>query len=105
MNTQKSEKIKIALKRQTRQTRERYEIGEEVYYKHDTDGQWKGPVNVLGQDGAVVFFRHGSQFIKAHACRVQPVKSTIPIIPENGKLTKYIHTRGQKFKIYIRIGK
>ena len=41
-------KIKIALKKQTRQTRERYEIGEKVYYKLDTDEQWKGPVIVLG---------------------------------------------------------
>ena len=64
MKAQTLEKIKISLKKQTRQTRERYEIGEEVYYKRDTDEQLKGPVNVLGQDGAVVFLRHGRLFIK-----------------------------------------
>ena len=90
MKAQTLEKIKIVLKKQTRQTRERYEIGEEVYYKRDTDGQCKGPVNVLGQDGAAVFLRRGSQFIKAHACRVQSVKSTLPIISENEKCYKNI---------------
>ena len=89
MKAQTSEKIKIALKKQTRQTRVRYEIGEEVYYKRDTDEQWKGPVNVLFQDGTVVFLRHGSRLIKAHTCRVQSVKSTL-IIPENEKRDKNI---------------
>ena len=45
----------VAMMPQTRQTRERYEIVEEVCYKLDTDEQWKGPVNVLGGDGTVAF--------------------------------------------------
>ena len=90
MKAQTSEKIKIVLKKQTRQTRERYEIDEEVYYKCDTDEQCKGPINVLGQDGAAAFLRHGRRFIKAHACHVQPVKSTLPIISENEKCNKNI---------------
>ena len=52
--------------------------------------QMKGPVNVLAQDGAVVFLRHGSRLIKAHACCVKPAKSTLPIIPENEKCVKNI---------------
>ena len=46
---------------------------------------------MLGQDGAVVFLRHGSRFIKARACRVQPVKSTFLIIPENEKCNKNVN--------------
>ena len=42
------------------------------------------------QDELLVFLRHGSRIIKAHACRVQPVKSTFQIIPENEKRDKNI---------------
>ena len=40
-----------------------------------TLNMWEGPSKVLGQDGPVVFLRHGSHYIKAHVCRVQPTKS------------------------------
>ena len=93
MKAQTSEKNKIALKKQTRQTREKYELNEEVHCQRDTDEQWKRPVKVLGQDGAVVFLQHGSRLIKAHARCVQPVKSTFPIIPGNEKGNKYIDIR------------
>ena len=45
---------------------------------------------MLGQDGAVVFLPHGSQFIEAHACRAQPLKSTLHMIPQNEKQDKNI---------------
>ena len=73
MKAQTSEKIKIALKKQTQQTQERYKISEEVYYKRNIGEQWKGPVNVLGQDESVVFLQNGR-----------------PIIPENEKCNKNI---------------
>ena len=74
MKAQTSEKIKIALKKQTQQTQERYKISEEVYYKRNIQWkQWKGPVNVLGQDESVVFLQNGR-----------------PIIPENEKCNKNI---------------
>ena len=53
MKAQTSEKIKIALKKQTRQTRGKYEIGEEVYYKRDTDEQWNRPVNVIQMNNGI----------------------------------------------------
>ena len=90
MKAQTFEKIKIALSKKSRQTREEYDIAEKMYYKRDPDEQWKRPVHVVGQDELLVFLRHGSQIIKAHACRVQPVKSTSPIIPENEKRDKNI---------------
>ena len=48
--------------------------GEEVYYKTNDSPRWKGPAKVIGQDGPVVFIRHGGKHIKAHSCRVQLVK-------------------------------
>ena len=45
---------------------------------------------MLGQDGPITFLRHGSRLIKAHVYRVQPVKSTLPIIPKNEKRDKNI---------------
>ena len=71
-----SERIKRALAKQTRQSRQFFEIGEKVFFKRDSDRKWKGPAKVVGQDGAVVFLRQGYQILKVHCCRVQPVKRT-----------------------------
>ena len=32
---------------------------------------------VLVQDGSVVFIRHGSRYVKAHVCRVQPTENYV----------------------------
>ena len=48
-----------------------HDIGNKVYYKRDSSHEWKGPAKVLGQDGAVLFLRHGAKYIKVHICRVQ----------------------------------
>ena len=68
--------------------------------KRDTDEQWNRPVKLLGEDEAVTFLQHWSRLVKAHACRAQPVKSTLPLIPEN----EIPYGRRHKFKVYIRIG-
>ena len=41
MKAKTSGKIKIAMKKQTRQTQDRHEIGKKVYYR-DNVQQWKG---------------------------------------------------------------
>ena len=67
--------------------------GEEVYYKRNDSPRWKGAAKVIGQDGPVVFIRHGGKHIKAHSCRVQLVKekclkgSNEPHIVEQRKVT------------------
>ena len=43
---------------QTNNTREKLEKGLEVYYKRNCDIKWKGPREVVGQDGAIIFTRH-----------------------------------------------
>ena len=46
-----------------------------MYYKRDDNNKWRGPGRVLGQDGPVVYVRHGSCYVKAHICHVQPASS------------------------------
>ena len=67
-----SDKIKRALRKQTRPSGTLYERGDNVYYKRDNSPRWCGPARVLGQDGPLVFLRHGTRYIRAHICRTQP---------------------------------
>ena len=59
------------MRKQTRQTGAVYTTGDEVYYKRSDNNKWKGPSKVIGQDGPVVFIRHGGQLVKAHICHIQ----------------------------------
>ena len=74
IKSESSEKIKRALRKQTRKWKDTYQIGDKVYYKREDESKWTGPAKVLGQDGPVVFIRHGSRYVKAHVCRVQPTE-------------------------------
>ena len=64
--------LKLVIHKNIRPSGNIHTIGDEVYYKRDDAPEWKGPDRVLGQDSPVVFIRHGSRYIKAHTCRVQP---------------------------------
>ena len=66
-----SEKIRRALCKQTRQTGALYTTGDKVYYKRSDNDKLKRPAKVIGQDGFVVFIRHGGQLVKAHICHIQ----------------------------------
>ena len=69
--SESSSKSKLALCKNVRKSGAVFNIGDEVFYKRDDKLSWKGPGRVLGQDGPVVFFRHGSHYIRAHYRRVQ----------------------------------
>ena len=45
-------------------------MGDEVYYKRGDCPEWKGPGTVIGQDGAVVFVRHGGTCVRVHYLRL-----------------------------------
>ena len=45
-----SNKLKIALHKNTRSIVNKYNIGEEVFYKRNDSPGWKSPAKVLGQD-------------------------------------------------------
>ena len=44
--------------------------GEWVYYRMGQDPDWQGPGRVLGQDGKLIFIRHGRIYIVASPSRV-----------------------------------
>ena len=54
-----SDKIRRALHKQTKNTRDLFFKGDNVYYKRDSDTKWRGPGKVIGQDGPIVSLHHG----------------------------------------------
>ena len=65
------EALRTASRRQTRKTRDSFNLGLEVYYKCNNDIKWKRPGKVIGQGGPVVFIRHGGHYVKVHCSRIQ----------------------------------
>ena len=41
-----------------------------MFYKRDSSNKWKGPGKVIGQDGKVVFVRHGNIYITVSTCQL-----------------------------------
>ena len=70
VQAESSERIRRALRHKIRASGEYYQEGDRVYYKRDDDNKWKGPGTVIGQDGKVVFVRHGSIYVRVHPCRL-----------------------------------
>jgi hypothetical protein len=69
-----SERIRRALKKQVRTTRdEQYTLGDGVHYKCPDNEEWKGPGKVIGQDSVVVFVRYGGQIVIVHVCRLKKI--------------------------------
>ena len=66
-----SERIRRALRKQTRPTSGPYTMGDKVYYKRPDSPEWKGSGVVIGQDGAVIFIRHGGVMVRVHQCRLK----------------------------------
>jgi len=70
-----SERIRRALRKQLRPTDEKYETGDKVFYKRTDCVEWKGPGVVIGQDGVVIFVRHGGTYVRVHQSRLRKVHS------------------------------
>ncbi len=70
-----SERIRRALRKQLRPTDDKYETGDSVYYQRANCTEWKGPGVVIGQDGAVVFVRHGGILVRVHHSRLCKVNT------------------------------
>ena len=65
-----SEKVKRALKDRICKFEERYFLGDQVYYKKENQRRWSGPASVIGQDGKLVFLRHGGFILRVHVTKV-----------------------------------
>ena len=68
--TECSERIRRALRKQVRPSGIQYKTGDKVYYKRNESKEWKGPGVVIGQDGPVIFVRHGGMLVLVHQCRL-----------------------------------
>ena len=70
IQAESSERIRRALRHKIRASGEFFQQGDHVYYKRNDDNKWKGPGTVIGQDGKVVFVRHGSIYVRVPPCRL-----------------------------------
>lgn len=63
--------IQRALQKQIYYTEEKNETGDEVCYKQVDCPECKGPGVINGQDGVVLFIRHGGTCIRVHYLRLR----------------------------------
>ncbi|KAL5011741.1 hypothetical protein ScPMuIL_010292 [Solemya velum] len=78
-----SERIRRALRKQTRNCGEHFDMRDKVFYKRPDSQEWKGPGVVIGQDGAVVFIRHGGTLVRVHRCRLSKVHPKVETNSDN----------------------
>lgn len=72
-----SERIRRALRKQIRPSGICFQLGDRVYYKCPNGKEWKGPGTVIGQNGVVIFVRHGGMMIRVHQCRLTKTVETL----------------------------
>ena len=68
-----SEKIKRVLRHPVRSCEVIFINGDKVFNKRDDNRCWRGPGNVLGQRGTVVYVLHGSRLFRCSSSRVVKV--------------------------------
>ena len=74
IKAESSERIKRALKHQTRTyADDHFENGEKVFYRRKEAKGWKGPATVIGMEGKIVLLRHGSSYYRCHPCHLMKV--------------------------------
>ena len=94
VESENSLRIKRALKSNIRADEGPFASQDFVYYKRD-DNRWKGPATVIGQDGRLVFIRHGGQVLRIHPCKLR--KTNPEFITSVGTLsTENIQNEQQK---------
>ncbi|ESO93699.1 hypothetical protein LOTGIDRAFT_153154 [Lottia gigantea] len=84
-----SEKIRRAIRKQIRTTEGPFVTGDKIYYKRPDATEWKGPGTVIGQDGAVVFVRHGGIMVRVHQSQLRRTsEAEIPVIEKTSDDTE-----------------
>ena len=71
IEAESSERIKRALKRNLRpSSHNKFCTGDLVYYKRKDCRKWRGPGRVIGSESSNLLIKHGSNYVRVHACRV-----------------------------------
>ena len=70
IRSESDERLRRALRHKIRVLEHNFHIGDKVFYKREGRDKWIGPGTVLGQDGKVVFLRHGGAYIRVSSNRV-----------------------------------
>ena len=83
LKAKSSAELKNALKKQTRYTRQRFDLGQAVYCKRNNDIKWNDPGKTVGQDSSVVFIRHGDFYVKVQCSRIQMADSLLDTISQD----------------------
>ena len=65
-----SERIRRALHHKVRVAEESFQLGDKIFYKRNYDNRWRGPAKIIGQDGKIVYVRHGDQLVGVSTCRL-----------------------------------
>ena len=70
VKTETSDRIRRALRHKVRVVEESFELGDKIFYKRNYDNRWRGPAKVIGQDGKIVYFKHGDQLVRVSTCKI-----------------------------------
>ena len=70
IQSESEERIRRALRHKVRVNEKTFNIGDSVFYKRDNQTRWLGPGKVLGQDGKVIFVRHGGSLVRVSSNRL-----------------------------------
>ena len=70
MKAETSDRIRRALRHKVRVVEESFELGDKIFYKRNYDNRWRGPAKVIGQDGKIVYVKHGDQLVRVSTCKI-----------------------------------
>ena len=76
---------------------EKYEMGDQVYYKFGQNPGWQGPGRIVAQDNKLIFIRHGRNIIVSSLARVSKVfkNHSVPPAQESNQSDNALqHTQG-----------
>ena len=70
IQSKSDERIRRALRTKIRVNEQQFQQGDKVFYKRNGQLRWLGPGKVLGQDGKIVFVRHGGNLVRVSVNRL-----------------------------------
>ena len=107
MKVELSAKLRNALQKQSRHTREHFDLGQTlIITMHNNDNteqwqyiitirsndiKWKGPCKIVDQVGSEIFIRHGGSYVKVHCSTIQIADSLLDTIPQDNDSQLHFH--------------